>query len=132
MHAQPCFCPVCVPERTAGARILVCGGRHFDNWVAVSRAMDHLDQRRPIGLLIHGDAPGADRTAAQWAVKHRVPIRCYPADWDRYGPRAGPLRNARMLEERPDGVVAFPGGRGTADMCRQAEAAGIRIWRPFG
>jgi hypothetical protein len=34
-----------------------------------------------------------------------------------------------MLELGPDGVVAFSGGRGTDDMCRQAEAAGVTVWR---
>ena len=41
---------------------------------------------------------------------------------------AGPERNARMLAEgRPDLVVAFPGGTGTADMVRRAKAAGVRV-----
>lgn len=30
---------------------------------------------------------------------------------------------------RPDLVVAFPGGRGTADMVRRATAAGIEVIR---
>ena len=33
-----------------------------------------------------------------------------------------------MLDEgRPDFVVAFPGGRGTADMCRRAREAGLEV-----
>lgn len=112
MHVQPCYCEECRPPRTSGIRIIACGGRDFDDWVAVCRALDLLDSRSPIGLLIHGDAPGADRTAADWAMKHRVPIKCYPADWGKHGRRAGPLRNAQMLTELPDGVVAFPGGEG--------------------
>lgn len=36
-----------------------------------------------------------------------------------------------MLEEgKPDGAVAFPGNRGTADMCRKCADAGIKVWRP--
>ena len=38
------------------------------------------------------------------------------------------MRNARMLAEgKPDLVVAFPGGRGTADMVAQARKAGVRV-----
>jgi hypothetical protein len=36
------------------------------------------------------------------------------------GPAAGPIRNQRMLDWGPDLVVAFAGGKGTADMVRRA------------
>lgn len=38
---------------------------------------------------------------------------------------AGPIRNSFMLALGPDLVLAFPGGRGTADMVRQASEAGV-------
>jgi len=51
-----------------------------------------------------------------------------PAEWDKFGRRAGPLRNEQMLREgKPDVVVAFPGGRGTAHMVRIAKEAGIDV-----
>ena len=39
-----------------------------------------------------------------------------------------------MLEriETPDGVVAFPGGRGTRDMAFAAENVGLKVWWPAG
>ena len=43
---------------------------------------------------------------------------------------AGHIRNQVMLDKgKPDVVVAFPGGRGTADMVRRAEGAGIEVRR---
>jgi len=56
----------------------------------------------------------------------------YPADWKRYGYKAGPIRNKQMLVEgKPDVVLAFPRGslsetRGTKDMVKQARKAGVR------
>ena len=45
-----------------------------------------------------------------------------------YDANAGPRRNARMLAEgKPDLVVAFPGGRGTADMVSKARAAKVEV-----
>jgi len=36
-----------------------------------------------------------------------------------------------MLKDgRPDIVLAFPGGTGTADMMRRARAAGVRVVEP--
>jgi ABC-type Fe3+-hydroxamate transport system substrate-binding protein len=48
----------------------------------------------------------------------------------KYGPSAGPIRNGRMLEYKPDLVIAFPGGRGTANMVKQARKAGIAVVEP--
>jgi hypothetical protein len=61
-----------------------------------------------------------------------VDIRTFSADWDKLGAAAGPVRNQKMLVEgRPDLVVAFPGGKGTADMVRRSERAGISAFRPL-
>lgn len=117
----------------AGMRLLVCGGRDFADKAAAWRALDAAHARRPIGLLIHGGARGADELAGAWAEARDVPAHAYAAMWKAYGPAAGPMRNQRMLETaRPDGVLALPGGRGTADMCTRAAMAGLPIWRPFG
>ncbi len=56
----------------------------------------------------------------------------FHAEWMKYGKAAGPIRNARMLAEgKPDLVVAFPGGRGTADMLRRVREAGIEVIEPL-
>ena len=73
-------------------------------------------------------ARGADRLAATWAKRHGVTLREYPADWKHEGRAAGIRRNARMHDtERPDYVVAFPGGRGTAHMVRYARRRGTPV-----
>lgn len=78
-------------------------------------------------LVIHGGAQGADRIAREWCICRKVECRGYAADWKRHGRAAGPIRNQRMLDDgKPDLVIAFPGGRGTADMVRRAIATGIR------
>ena len=54
-----------------------------------------------------------------------------PARWAELGRRAGPIRNQEMLDLWvPDGVVAFPGGAGTADMVARARAACVTVWVP--
>jgi hypothetical protein len=79
-------------------------------------------------LLIHGGARGADRLADRFAKAHGWHVDEYLADWKTHGKRAGPIRNQRMLDEgRPQLVVAFPGGRGTADMVDRARAAGVSV-----
>ena len=66
--------------------------------------------------------------AGEWANSAGVSVEEFAADWRGHGRAAGPMRNADMLAIGvPDLVVAFPGGRGTANMVKQARAAGIRV-----
>lgn len=110
-------------------RILVCGGRDYREASAVKKVLDEL---RP-SLVIHGGAHGADRLAGAWAESARVPCMVFPAPWRAVGPAAGPLRNGWMLQHgRPELVVAFPGGRGTADMVRRANHQGVPVRRIAG
>lgn len=112
---------------------LICGGRDYDDGPAIARALDALHAKCGITRIIEGGALGVDAHARMWAQVRGIDVRTFYADWQTHGRRAGPLRNARMLDEgRPDGVVAFPGGRGTADMIRQALTAGLKVWRPYG
>lgn len=113
-------------------RVLVCGGRDFADYDAVRAALDPLYLKTAVDCfaIIQGGATGADKLAREWCGNRYV--RCYnfPADWKQYGRAAGPLRNAQMIAEgRPDLVLAFPGGRGTADMVAKAKAAGIPVQR---
>ena len=68
---------------------------------------------------------GADRLADGYGFMYRVPVIRVPADWDRYGLSAGPRRNKLMVDMKPDVLVAFPGGNGTASMVGLAADAGI-------
>jgi len=108
-------------------RVLVCGGRTFDNWELLAGVLDGLEPMQA-SVIIHGAAPGADTLAGRWAELRRVPVEAFPAEWEKHGRAAGPIRNARMLAEgKPALVVAFPGGRGTANMVKQARAVNVEV-----
>lgn len=111
-------------------KVLVCGGRDFRDTAMLDRALCELDNAICITEIIHGGANGADTMAGCWGEKFNIPVTVYKADWSLYGRMAGPRRNERMLYEgKPDFVLAFPGGRGTAHMVRIAEEAGVRVVR---
>lgn len=115
---------------TKNIRLLVCGGRDFQNVALAEHALHAVHAKVGIAVLIEGGAKGADRLARTWAFKNDVPIETYPADWDTHGRAAGHIRNAEMLAEgKPHGCIAFPGGRGTADMIQRCEKAGVKVWR---
>jgi len=71
--------------------------------------------------------------AAAWALSRGIPAIAFPADWNKDGKAAGFVRNARMLRDgRPELVVAFPGGKGTAHMVKLARDAGVAVLEPAG
>lgn len=123
--------------------IIACGGRDFAGDAAkrdVCRALDRLNEVKGVDLVIHGAARGADSLASWWASSRQVQQEAFEVtsdDWNMYGKAAGHLRNTRMLDFLLDGshgevgIVAFPGGRGTANMIGQAEKRGVLVWLPY-
>ena len=110
-------------------RVLVCGGREYRDIERVYLVLDGIHAETAITCIIEGGATGADYLACRWSAARRLDQHArFNADWTLYGKSAGPRRNQKMIDEgKPDLVVAFPGGRGTADMIRRAKAAGITV-----
>ncbi|MDF1599683.1 DUF2493 domain-containing protein [Mesorhizobium sp. YIM 152430] len=113
-------------------RVLICGGRDFGtstdekHWMLDQ--LTRLNAQHGFSAIIEGGAPGADTGARIFGEISSIPVETFRADWRKHGPAAGPIRNQRMIDEgKPDVVIAFPGGRGTADMVRRARTAGLRV-----
>jgi hypothetical protein len=112
--------------RRGEMKVLVCGGRDYNDQSAAWGFLDGYRAR--ISLLISGGARGADTLAERWAANNRIDTEIFRADWNTHGRKAGFLRNKQMLDEgRPDVVIAFPGGRGTAMMKQLARDAGVPV-----
>lgn len=110
-------------------RVLVCGGRNYTDQAMLFGALDMEAESRRLWRVIQGGANGADKLARMWAYSRKCEMENYPADWDKHGKAAGPIRNQQMIDEgKPTKVFAFAGGRGTADMVRRAKAAGIPVF----
>ena len=121
-------------------RVLVCGSRTFEDehdvLGSLVRGLAETIEISGYMTLIHGNAPGVDSLAASAAgsAPAGAAVESYPADWDKYGKAAGPLRNHQMLEEgKPDLVIAFVDkplveSRGTNNMVTKARAAGLPVY----
>jgi YspA, cpYpsA-related SLOG family len=112
-------------------KLHVCGGRDFDDAAFLFRILDDLHREHRFREFMQGGARGADALAKEWAMTKgdlkRFEIK---ANWRKYGPAAGPIRNQQMLDWGPDLVVAFAGGTGTAGMVALARAAGMPVIEP--
>jgi hypothetical protein len=119
-------------------RVLVTGSRNWTDPQAIADALTDVLEPRPtpgIPVLVHGGARGADRLADQiWRdfIQHGLdlhPPEVHRADWERYGRRAGIVRNAEMIAAGAAVCLAFPIGesRGTRHCMQLAEKAGIPV-----
>lgn len=126
--------------------MLVCGGRWYGripimmppgSLSAIERAakeafmmreaLDHLARERGVLEVISGGATGADAIAHEWAISRSLRSTVIRADWKMFGRAAGPIRNKRMIDLKPNFVVAFTGGKGTAGMVQIARDAGVEV-----
>lgn len=112
-------------------RLLVTGSRHGWDHDHLMQVLEEwhatLSEYGQQVVLVHGDAEGVDRQAADhWAALGR-PTEAHPAKWAEYGMRAGPIRNTEMVRLNADQCIAFPGERsiGTHDCATKAKRWGI-------
>ena len=114
-------------------RVLVCGSRHFTNLLQMKSILQSIFDPDDTVTLIHGDATGADKLSEEALTGYfhgGFVVQRYPANWQKYGRAAGPIRNKQMLDEgKPDLVIAFlaPNSRGTKNMIELAQAANITV-----
>jgi YspA, cpYpsA-related SLOG family len=131
-----------IPIPLNGQTWLICGGRFFNDSTMFHDAMWELIEKFGLpSTVVHGSYTGADALADGWARRYALEVICVHAEWGKYettlrrdllGRRqknpAGVIRNKKMIDEhRPNLVIAFPGGEGTANMVSQARAAGIDV-----
>ena len=135
-----------IPSRPeiAPARSLViaAGGGRDLAWPHQRIAAELLARSsgRLVHLLLHGGARGADAAIGRAAHQLGWASLVMPAQWQRHGRAAGPIRNRELLEQaiaRAEAhsspgyqasvlVVAFPGGTGTASLVQQARRMASR------
>lgn len=77
---------------------LVAGNRTFDDYDLLSAWLNALRIFYREIVIISGIAPSVDSLAEMYAEHNEIPVKRYPADWDRYGKSAGPIRNQQMCE----------------------------------
>lgn len=115
----------------SGARVIVCGSRGWhDRKLIADTLFDVVDKygwRFPEPTIVHGGARGADRLAADEAGKLGLLVEAHPADWQKHGKKAGPIRNEEMAALGAGLCVAFWDGRSTGTMDMIARAATHRI-----
>jgi hypothetical protein len=110
-------------------RILVCGGRDYNNKKFVFEVLKRACFDFKKVCIIQGGAKGADTLAKEFAIEEGIPCFQCDAQWNNYQNSAGPIRNQWMVDYIDINMcLAFPGGNGTHDMVQRARNKGIETY----
>ncbi|CAK0743163.1 DUF2493 domain-containing protein [Azospirillaceae bacterium] len=105
-------------------KLIIAGGRDY---IFNEHDVKKLNAIPGITEVVSGGATGADACGEKWAAYRKLPVKRFPAEWDKHGRAAGPLRNKQMAEYA-DAVALFPGGRGTQNMHMNALRFKLRVF----
>ena len=112
------------------ARVIVAGGRDFDDYELLKSTLDDLFSRLKDEdiQIVCGEARGADSLGKRYAQEHGIRVVSFPAEWDRFGKSAGYRRNVEMAEYA-NALVAFWNGesKGTKHMIETAKKHGLDV-----
>lgn len=99
---------------------LIVGSRGYTDYASFKTKCDALLAGKTDIEIVSGGCSGTDVLAERYAHSNGYPLQIFPADWSRYGKRAGYVRNREMhayISTFPErGVIAFWDGqsKGTA------------------
>lgn len=122
-------------------KTIIAGPRDFNNQSFVFSALDMVfskliknskENTDSLGNIeiVEGGATGVDSLAKSYAISKYIKYKEFPADWNKHGRAAGPIRNKQMAEYS-DILIAFRyvnnPSRGTENMIRQAKENNLKI-----
>lgn len=107
-------------------KVIIAGSRTVGDFRIVAQAV--FDAGFTIAEVVSGTAAGVDRLGEQWAEVFGIPVKRFPANWERDGRAAGMMRNRRMAEYA-DGLIAVWDGvsKGTKQMIDEAWKRNLRV-----
>lgn len=108
--------------------MIVAGGRSFDNYALLKYKLDKILINKDDIEIVSGKARGADSLGEKYAKEKSYSIKEFPANWDKFGKRAGYIRNEEMANYADACVVFWDGeSKGTKHMIDLAEKHNLKL-----
>jgi hypothetical protein len=106
-------------------KLAVVGSRTLKNYKLL---LNELNQYDNITEIVSGGAQGADKLAERYAIEKNIPIKIFPANWSRWGKRAGYMRNREIWDYADEGIAFWDGhSRGTQHSFELSKFLGKKI-----
>lgn len=91
-------------------KVIIAGTRDFNDYAFLKKNVDYflqgINPNNEEIEIVSGNARGADKLGERYAKEHNLPVKLFPANWNKYGKRAGYLRNQEMADYA-DVLIAF-------------------------
>ena len=113
-------------------KVIIAGTRDFNDYAFLKKNVDYflqgINPNNEEIEIVSGNARGADKLGERYAKEHNLPVKLFPANWDKYGKRAGYLRNQEMANYS-DVLIAFwdEKSKGTKHMIDIAKKQGLTV-----
>jgi hypothetical protein len=76
-------------------KIAIIGSRTFNDYELLKKTLEPYKSK--ITTVVSGAAKGADSLGEKWALKNNIQTFIFPADWEKFGKRAGYIRNEDII-----------------------------------
>jgi hypothetical protein len=108
-------------------KTIIAGSRSITNYDQILEAISLSNII--ITTVISGTANGVDKLGERFAKDHDIPVLQFPADWDKYGKKAGYLRNIEMAGIADALICVWDGqSHGSKHMIEIATKRGLKIY----
>ena len=98
-------------------KTIIAGTRTFNDYELLKTKLTKFRLTHDITEIVSGGAKGADRLGERYAEEYNITIKIFPANWNKHGNAAGPIRNRQMAEYADQLIVFWDGSsKGTNNM----------------
>lgn len=109
-------------------KTIIAGSRTITNQKLVDSVITAAQKHFQIQEVVSGTARGVDLCGETFATQNNIPIKRFPADWNKHGRAAGPIRNEQMAQYADALILIWDGkSRGAASMLRLARKYNLKI-----
>ena len=108
-------------------RVIVAGSRNYTDKDFIYSKLDYFLSEASNVEIIEGGCRGVDLIARQYAIDRNLPYKEFPANWEIYGKKAGPIRNRKMAEYADALIAFYNGSKGTENMIEIARNKGLAV-----
>lgn len=109
-------------------KVIIAGGRDYGNYSNMKTMLDFFLRNKTTTEIVSGGASGADKLGECYAAEKGIPVKRFPAEWDKFKKSAGYIRNEQMALYA-DALIAFWDGKskGTKHMIDLATKHGLKV-----
>jgi hypothetical protein len=109
-------------------KVIIAGGRDFNDYTFLKEKCNEVLINHTDVEIVSGGADGADKLGELYAKDFGYQLKRFPANWNKFGPSAGMIRN-REMAEYADTLIAFwdEKSKGTGNMIKVAKELNLNV-----